>query len=1048
MSSCSNNRLTCLIVVCAISLLFTYPIGAEETKAEEAKGKTKAAEETPLPGTLAEIGRVLDNARLLPDPERNSAAEKAARGLEALLESDIPKEKRCAVHFLSGEISYTLRDYERAAKEFKDAGKRDDEKLYRDEAEAGYIMAMEASGRDEDAAKEWIKWEKKYPDSPFLQEVLVARAWNALRRDLPAEAERIIGDLATRFPWMSTDARVVQAKATISYIRGDYDETIALLSKIRQNAGMLYLAALAFEAQGVPLKAAAHYREVIERFPHSPLRDPAMLAKANIFLNSGAYKSATEEMGRVVAEASRADIRGEAMLRKAASIVLDGDAEEGTNQLRSVTAAYTGTDIAARAQFMLGEILFGEKRYEEAIVEFNQVLARYFEHKLAPRAQYRIGRSLEALDRRADATSTYQAVVAGYPLSPESPAAAYLAGVGLLELGRPATAAPYFQIVLDRYSRNDSTGAIVFASEEHRELVEASLCLLELSYHRTGNLGQLSGAPHMMLQKMPPSKSPWRAYALLIDADALAAQARYPETETMLEQLLDEFPEHSIAVPATRLLAWTYAQQGHDDLAIKTEEQMLARYAAYGDQMNLSTAYFNKANILFNRKDYEEAGTAYDEFLRRFPDHPKRLQALYRAGLCYQRLDQAGDAVDRWEALVASDSTAEIAELAWVRAGDLYFRADHYDDAKRCYEGLLEHFAGSQAASLGLLRIAQCEYNAGRDEEALKLYSDVMNRYPNSQYAIEAERGMELALYRLGQREDGSKVLTELVERYPTSSFAADAQFEIAMRSYDAERYEEAAEEFRRVVSQFPGFSAADRAHYLMAEAYRLAGLTRDAELSYEQFLTFFPESEFRPMVHFYLGSIRFEKGEYLRAAIDFTGNIDGEAPKDIAAAALFNMALCRRMLGETEQARESLERYRKEYSANDERAVDIAYQLGDIHEKAGRTAEAIEEYKRAAAAKPAEPLLTELHYRIGFCREQLEDLEGALAAYRRARKAADKKNDFRLLAVARCASIYEQQENYKGALAAYRDLIENATDPELVVAAQERASQLETFVQ
>ena len=289
MSSCNNNRLICLIVLCAVSLLFTYPIGAEETNTEEVKGETKAVEETPLPGTLAEIGRVLDSARLLPDPERKSAAEKAARGLEALLESDIPKKKRCAVHFLSGEISYTLRDYGKAAKEFKDAGKRDDEKLYRDEAEAGYIMALESSGRDGDASKEWIKWEKKYPDSPFLQEVLVARAWNALRRDLPSEAERIIGDLAARFPWMSTDARVVQAKATISYIRGDYDETITLLSKIRQNAGMLYLGALAFEAQGVPLKAAAHYREVVERFPHSPLRDPAMLAKANIFLHSGAY---------------------------------------------------------------------------------------------------------------------------------------------------------------------------------------------------------------------------------------------------------------------------------------------------------------------------------------------------------------------------------------------------------------------------------------------------------------------------------------------------------------------------------------------------------------------------------------------------------------------------------------------------------------------------------------------------------------------------------------------------------------------------------------
>ena len=198
-SSYRNNRSMWFIVLCAISLLFTFSVGAEEAK-EEAKGEVTQGEETPTLRTLAEIGRALDNARLLSDPDRRSGAQSAATSLEALLESDIPKEKRCAVHFLSGEIHYTLGDFGKAAKEFKDAGKRDDEKLYRDEAEAAYIMVMEASGRDEDAAKEWIKWEKKYPESPFLQEVLVARAWNALRRGIPVEAERILGDLTTRFP--------------------------------------------------------------------------------------------------------------------------------------------------------------------------------------------------------------------------------------------------------------------------------------------------------------------------------------------------------------------------------------------------------------------------------------------------------------------------------------------------------------------------------------------------------------------------------------------------------------------------------------------------------------------------------------------------------------------------------------------------------------------------------------------------------------------------------------------------------------------------------
>jgi tetratricopeptide (TPR) repeat protein len=228
-----------------------------------------------------------------------------------------------------------------------------------------------------------------------------------------------------------------------------------------------------------------------------------------------------------------------------------------------------------------------------------------------------------------------------------------------------------------------------------------------------------------------------------------------------------------------------------------------------------------------------------------------------------------------------------------------------------------------------------------------------------------------------------------------------------------------------------------------MADSYRQAGSSREALLAYEQFLSFFPESEFRPTVSFRLGSIRFEEESYLQAAVDFTGVIDADAPKEIAAAALYNLAICRRMLGDAEEARRTLELYRERYSSGDERAAEIAYQLGDIHDKAGRTEEALAEFSAALAAKPADELAVELNYRAGLCAEQGGDADGAIKAYRRAIGSTDKDDAFRLLAVARCAALYEDKGETGKALAAYRDLIENSKDEELVLAARERASQL-----
>jgi TolA-binding protein len=233
-----------------------------------------------------------------------------------------------------------------------------------------------------------------------------------------------------------------------------------------------------------------------------------------------------------------------------------------------------------------------------------------------------------------------------------------------------------------------------------------------------------------------------------------------------------------------------------------------------------------------------------------------------------------------------------------------------------------------------------------------------------------------------------------------------------------------------------------------MADAYRQAGASRDAMLAYEQFLSFFPDSEFRAMVHFRLGSLRFEEEDYLRAAIDFTSVLDSEAPEEISAAALFNLALCKRILGESEEALATLEQYRQRYPEGDERAVDVAYHMGDILENAGRKEEAIEEYKKALNAKPPGPLSIELWYRIGLCREQIGSTDRAIKAYRRAMAAKDKDDVYRLLAVARCAGLYEDKEDYVKALSTYRDLIRNSDDEELVLAAKERASQLEAMLE
>ncbi len=1007
------------------------------------------AEEKPRPASLGELGLTFETARLTANADRIAALEEVDRELAQASRNGLSAEERSAAQLLSGEIRYAVADFKAAGETFRRAA--GDRGPFADDAAFAAIFAMEAEGRDAEAAREWPKWEERFKDSPLRAEARLARVWNSLRLGKTADAVKGTKELTTAFPWMASDRRVMLARGMALYLDGRAADALAALEPAPQaaqagpaGAAPTYLRALCHRTVGSTLKAAALFQEVSERYPDSPLCDPARLAKANIFLASRDYRSAAQEFARVVSRAHDPKIRAEAELRSAASVFLAGSVDSSLALLSTVVESERGSNVAARAQFLIGEVRLAQGRHADAIVEFNRVLTEYFEHSVAASAQYRVARCFDALDRRGDATSAYQAVVSGYPLEPEAPAAAYLAGVGLLAQKKPLAAAPYFQLVLDRYAaRQDSSGAVVFAAPQHRELVEAALCLLELSYHRAGNLGQLSGAPHVLLSKMPPSRSEWRAYALLIDADASAAQGRYAEAQSTLERLFREFPDHAVGAGANKLLAWTYARQDRDDLAIATEERMVARYAASGDTDALSSAYLNIAHSRFNQKHYADAAAAYEDFLHRFPNHPRRLTALYQAGLCYMRINRSGDAVDRWEAIVADSAAAPVAEKAWARAGDLYFQAERYENAKRCYQGLLSNFGTSPAAAVAMLRLAQCEYNAGHDTAALEAFSSLIARYPDHPAAKEAKRGTELALYRLGQSPHGAEELARLVEQYPESSFAADAQFGIGRRQYEKKQYREAADSFRRVVSQFPGFSAADRAQFLMADSYMQSGAIPEARQAYEQFLSYFPESELKPTVTFRLAMLAFEAKDHMQAAVLFTGLLEDSLTTEVASAALYNLGLCQGLLGQHQEAVATLTRYRAKYPA-DERKAQVAYQLGVLADGGGQTADAVAEFERALAANPPPALEIELDYRLGQCREHEGNVDQALRSYQKAMASPDKDDPFRLSAVARCAALYEQRNELTRAAAAYRDIAKNTKDRELASAAAGRASEIE----
>jgi TolA-binding protein len=940
--------------------------------------------------------------------------------------------------FDEGQYALSAASFDLAAELFKGS-------LFADDAGFGNIRAQEAVGDDVTAQANWTRWLSDHPDSPLQVEASLALAWNQVRQDRIDQAETILDELRTAQPWLSTDQRLLTLKAATAYLRQDWNQTIIPLEMARQHgpleASALMLLGLAHQALHQDFAAAVAYQELIDDHRASHLTGYAFMAKAGIFPGKDNHAQAAQHFARAAQETTRPDHQAELRYLEAACLFLSGQEQSGLESMREVAVDYAGTDLAARALFSMGEMRWRQSQYEQAIVRFNEILSGYFDHTLAGSALYRTGRCLDALGRTLEANSSYQAVAQGHPYAPEAPAAVYLAGVGLYEQERYLEAAPYFQLVLDRYAGPGN--AFVFESPAHQELVEASLCLLEFSFHQAGETGLMAGAPHLALQKMPPSTSLWRAYTLLLDADALAAVDRYAEAQESLAMLLEEFPDHPVGIRANRLLAWTYARQGRQDLAIETERTMLARYSAQNDQDNLAAALLNMAHSHFNAKRYAVAGQHYREFSQQYPTHTEHQLALYQEGLCHVRTGRAGDAIDCWRQITDQDPAGEVARRAWLRSGDILFQSGHFAEARVCFEALRQHFPDREAQVAGLLRLGRCDYNEGKGPEALVLFRQVAAEFPDSQEADEASEGITSILYSLGL-EGESEHLRQLVAQHPDSPLAPEAGFQLAMRLYQSDQFDEAATAFADLAGRYPRYSAADRNFYYAADAQLKAGHPEDAFARWETFLGYFPHSDLVPAALLNLGNLKFNRGQYHPAVQDFQEVLARTEDLELRAAALYNLAMSQRILGQEKEAQNALEQYIAQAGGPDPRLVTVIRTLGEIHQDQGHFGEAGELFRQAATLDDDPFLAVELHYLAGQCLKQSGDTAGALVAYAESIASPDKTNNFRLSALAQSADLYEQSGDFTGALQAYRDLVKHATDPALAGAARERLTQLE----
>ena len=208
-----------------------------------------------------------------------------------------------------------------------------------------------------------------------------------------------------------------------------------------------------------------------------------------------------------------------------------------------------------------------------------------------------------------------------------------------------------------------------------------------------------------------------------------------------------------------------YFQQGERFYESKLYNDAIAswekvRVTYYSPELNM-LAELKIAEAYYRAERYQEASTAYADFLRQHPNDERSSLVMYRLGLSY------------YQQMMSADRDPTNTENALATFQEFLKRYPEDPNAEevgylvqRCLNRLAEH-----EVYVGRFYLRTKRYPA-----AIKRLERGLEKYPNYYYRDEAYLYLGQAYLKIGEKERAKESFNKLFEQFPGSEYLIEAQ--------------------------------------------------------------------------------------------------------------------------------------------------------------------------------------------------------------------------------------------------------------------------------
>ena len=820
--------------------------------------------------------------------------------------------------------------YQQAAESFGELLRRYPDSKHREDSQFYRGEALYAEGKKRVATAVYAQLIQQFPQSKRRADTLYALGVAQEELGDHTAAGQTYDTLLKEFPNAPVAAEVRLRKAETLLQAGDVAKALELFAAAAkakdQEAIDHVLSRQAYCLAKLDRLAEAGevYGRLAEKYPQSPLAADAAIAAGRSY-----YRANQPELARKWLE--QALQRDDAHSTEAAHwlcrlFIKAGDPANAEQLARQRLAKASGSFAPVLSLDLADALYEMPSRRRDALVAYDRFLKTYEAHELAPQALYSAAFTAHALKDFMVARDDARQFLNKYQQSALRTDVLQIAAESSLQLKDYAASEDYFRELVDKASDHPQV--------DEWQLRRGLVALLAKDYNATVKLltpwaNRLTSADH-------------QAEAQFLIGSAEFHAGRFDRAQTALTASVKAAPQWKQADEALLLLARSQAQLGSESAAERTLQRLLEQFPETDQQ---AEALYRRAELFDRQQEFARALVDYSEVARRFADTAFAPYALYGGGWANFRTRQYAAANDAFTALLSKHGGHDLSKQALLGRAMARRQAGDAGGAVQDLQAFLKTSPDRSQSTdalyeLGLAYVTQQSYDA-----AVTAFERLLKERPDYANADKVLYEIGWALKSAGKTEEAVSAFSRLAHGHASSKLAGEAWFHVGESHYDAKRYGEAAAAYARAKAQPAGDELVEKVIYKLGWSY-------------------------------------YQHQDYAKAGSEFAEQLARFPRGSLAADATFMTAEC---LFRQEKYPAALSAYQAAMKLP--ASTPTIEGLTLLH--AGQSAGQLQEWDKSVAVlaqlaqrQPESPLLAEASYELGWARQNLGEVDAAMADY------------------------------------------------------------------